>query len=123
MNTVTAGPRAHTDRGPRTSTFVRTTLLALAVALGGGCTWIQLTEAGAGVNQATASQITNCRQVGAVSSSTQDKVGVRRGRGKVAEELIVLARNEAAGIGGDTIVPVSPPLDGRQDFTVYRCRS
>jgi hypothetical protein len=93
----------------------------LAALLISGCTWIQLTDAGARVNQATAAQVGNCRQIGSVSSSTQDKVGVQRGRGKVAEELVVLARNEAANIGGDTIVPAGPPVDGRQDFTVYLC--
>jgi hypothetical protein len=93
----------------------------IAALLLGGCTWVPLTDAGAGVNQATAAQVAHCRQVGTVSSSTQDKIGVQRSRGKVAEELVVLARNEAASIGGDTIVPVGTPDDGRQDFTVYRC--
>jgi hypothetical protein len=120
LNTATAGTQTGTDRVPRP--IIRTFVAVLLTGvLCGGCTWIQLTDAGAGVNQATASQVGQCRQIGAVSSSTQDKVGVKRSRGKVAEELIVLARNEAAVIGGDTIVPVGPPVDGRQDFTVYRC--
>ncbi|MFU8815318.1 MAG: DUF4156 domain-containing protein [Pseudomonadales bacterium] len=107
------------------STAIRTsTAAALMIALlGSGCTWIHLTDAGAGVAQANASQVANCRQVGSVTSSTPDKVGVKRGRGKVAEELIVLARNEAANVGGDTIVPAGPAVDGRQDFHVYRCGS
>jgi len=92
-----------------------------AALLLGGCTWVPLTDAGAGVNQATASMVAQCRHVGSVSSSTQDKIGVQRSRGKVAEELVVLARNEAASIGGDTIVPVGEPVEGRQDFAVYRC--
>jgi hypothetical protein len=111
LNRTTARSRAR---------VVRTTTAVLAVLLS-GCTWIKLTDAGAQVNQATAAEVANCRHVGSVSSSTQDKVGVKRGRGKVAEELIVLARNEAANIGGDTITPAGPPVDGRQDFTVYRC--
>jgi hypothetical protein len=93
----------------------------LVALLLGACTWVPLTDGGAGVNQATATQIAQCRHVGSVSSSTQDKIGVERSRGKVAEELVVLARNEAASIGGDTIVPMSEPVDGRQDFAVYRC--
>lgn len=93
----------------------------LTALLLGGCTWVPLSDAGAGVHQATAAQVANCRQVGTVSSSTQDRIGFQRSRGKVGEELVVLARNEAASIGGDTIVAVGPPVDGRQDFTVYRC--
>jgi hypothetical protein len=93
----------------------------LAAILLGGCTWVPLTDAGAGVNQATADQVAQCRHVGAVSASTQDKIGVQRNRGKVGEELVVLARNEAASIGGDTIVVAGAPVEGRQDFNVYRC--
>jgi hypothetical protein len=93
----------------------------LALLLASGCTWIPLTDAGAQVNQATAAQVANCRQIGSVSSNTPAKVGVQRGRGKVAEELVVLARNEAANIGGDTIVPAGPAVDGRQEFNVYQC--
>jgi hypothetical protein len=100
---------------------VKSAVGAIAAVVLGGCTWVPLTDAGAGVNQATADQVAHCRHVGAVSSSTQDKIGVQRSRGKVAEELVVLARNEAASIGGDTIVPAGAPVEGRQDFTVYRC--
>lgn len=88
-----------------------------------GCTWIKLTDAGAAVAQGNAAQVTQCTLVGNVSSSTQNRIVVKRGRGKVSEELIVLARNEAATLGGDTIVPEAPMADGRQDFLVYRCGS
>jgi hypothetical protein len=99
-----------------------TVALALAMTLSGaGCTWIKLTDAGAGVTQATAEQVQGCRRVGHVTSSTQDRVLLKRGRGKVSEELIVLARNEAATLGGDTVVPAGAMKDGRQDFDVYRC--
>lgn len=95
--------------------------LAAIIVLAAGCTWIELTDAGADVMQATRSEAAECRLVGTVTSSTQDRVLVQRGRGKVAEELIVLARNEAATLGGNTIVPVGPPVAGRQDFEVYSC--
>jgi hypothetical protein len=36
--------------------------------------------------------------------------------------LVALARNEAALMGGDTVVAESPVKDGRQLFGVYRCR-
>lgn len=96
-------------------------VLAGLLVLGAGCTWIKLTEGGAEVMQATRSEAADCRLVGTVTSSTQDRVLVERGRGKVAEELIVLARNQAASLGGNTIVPVGPPVAGRQDFEVYTC--
>ena len=97
-------------------------LLAIAVA-DAGCTWIKLTDAGAEVAQGAAGDVLDCQLVGTVRSTTQNRVVFQRGRSKVAEELIVLARNEAVGLGGDTIVPQGPMVDGRQNFNVYRCRS
>lgn len=99
----------------------RLTILAIFVLVAGGCTWIELTDAGAAVRQGTPSAVQDCRLVGTVTSSTQDQVLLKRGRAKVAEELIVLARNEAATLGGDVIVPAGPMRDGRQDFNVFRC--
>jgi hypothetical protein len=32
-----------------------------------------------------------------------------------------LARNSAADMGGDTVVPVSEIQDGKQTFEVYKC--
>jgi hypothetical protein len=96
-------------------------LLPALLLVTAGCTWIDLTDAGADVTQGEPGEVAGCQQVGTVTSSTQNRVLLKRGRGKVAEELIVLARNEAATLGGDTIVPQGPMVEGRQDFNVYRC--
>lgn len=97
-------------------------LLLLAAGVLTGCTWIKLTDAGAGVMQGTPDSVQDCQLVGNVTASTQDRVVMRRSMGKVSEELIVMARNEAPIVGGDTVVPSGPAVDGRQDFQVYRCR-
>ena len=64
----------------------------------------------------------NCQKVGIISAHTKDQIVVNRSDSKVREELLVLARNEAARLSGDTIVAMGPPRDGAQDFTAYRCR-
>ncbi|TDJ35520.1 MAG: DUF4156 domain-containing protein, partial [Gammaproteobacteria bacterium] len=64
----------------------------------------------------------NCQKVGIISTHTKDQIVVNRSDSKVREELLVLARNEAARLSGDTIVAMGPPRDGAQDFTAYRCR-
>ena len=64
----------------------------------------------------------NCRKVGIVSAHTKDQVVINRSDSKVREELLVLARNEAAKLGGDSIVAMGPPRAGEQDFTAYKCR-
>jgi hypothetical protein len=100
-------------------------VLAATLLCGGlaaGCNWVTLTDAGANVQLARAADVVDCRRVGAVSASTRDRVLVARHPEKVTAELIVLASNQAATIGGDTIVADGPPQDGAQSYGVYRCR-
>ena len=97
-------------------------VITLQVCLLGGCTWVKLTEGGTTVSQATETDVANCQKVGIVSTHTRDQVVVNRSDSKVREELLVLARNEAAGMGADTIVAIGPPREGAQDFTAFRCR-
>lgn len=95
--------------------------LCLALAAGPGCTWVELTEAGADVETGSSRAVAGCRLVGTVTARTRNRILVERSRAKVGEELMVLARNEAATLGGDTLVAAGPAHDGRQDFNVYRC--
>ncbi len=97
-------------------------VMALQVSLLGACTWIKLTEGGTNVSQASEADVVNCQKVGIVSAHTRDQVVVNRSDSKVREELLVLARNEAARLGGDSIVPMGPQREGEQDFTAYKCR-
>ena len=96
--------------------------MALQIFLLGGCTWVKLTEGGTTVSHATKADVVNCQKVGIISTHTKDQIVVNRSDSKVREELLVLARNEAARLSGDTIVAMGPPRDGAQDFTAYRCR-
>jgi hypothetical protein len=51
-----------------------------------------------------------------------DHVGpVDRSGLKVRDELEVMARNEAAGMGADTIKPLGDPRDGVQSWGAYQC--
>ncbi len=99
--------------------FIATAVL-IAIS---GCTWVKLTDIGADVVIVDADKIESCKPLGEVTSSTQDRIVVGRSSGKVQEELYVLARNEAAAQGADTIVAIAAPENGRQSFSIYRCRS
>lgn len=93
-----------------------------ATILLAGCNWVQLTGAGASVRLATANQITNCTRVGRTLVHTVSKVTfVQRGGDKQQNELITLARNEGADLGGNVVVAESTIRDGEQTFGVYRC--
>jgi len=86
------------------------------------CTWVEPSEQGKSVTLVKPAHVTGCQALGTVTSSTKDSVGfVDRSEEKVAGELLDLARNKAASMGGDTIVAEGPPDGGSQTFRVYKC--
>ena len=51
------------------------------------------------------------------------KVGIiNRDEETVREELITLAKNKAAEMGGDSIVELQPVTEGSMKYEVYQCR-
>ena len=71
---------------------------------------------------ATAGEIAGCTTKGLTHAQTTDRVLIfARREQTIQHELESLARNEAALMGGDAIVPASPVERGRQTFDVYRC--
>jgi hypothetical protein len=106
-------------RGPW---MVQLAAIAGATAIA-GCTWVKLTSPGEGVRVGTTSQVTACSRLGATHAKTSTKVAFfSRGTRKIDQELETLARNEAAEMGGNTIVPEGPTSsEGRRSFGVYHC--
>ncbi len=102
----------------------RSTLLWLAAsAIAGGCSFMDLTKEGEGVRVATADAVAACTGLGRTTASVVAEVAsIPRHPDAVKENIEVTARNSAASMGGDTIVPASPIAEGKQTFEVYRCR-
>ena len=93
-----------------------------AVLLLAACTWVKPTVQGEKVRVLTAEEVVKCERVGKTTVSLLARVaGVERNPRKVRDELKVLARNSAAEVGGDTVVPMGPVGDGKQTFAIYRC--
>ena len=95
-------------------------ILAAAFALG-GCSWVQLTEAGQTVQIGYSGDVQNCQRLGIVSVATQDKIIVERGESTVQDELYTLARNRAAKMGATNLIHHGLPEAGEQDFWAYDC--
>jgi len=94
-------------------------LLCLSV---GACTWIKLTPGGEKVRVLDAGEVSTCKQLGNTTVSLLAKVGgFNRDADQVAKELSMLARNAAADLGGDTVVPASPVQEGKRSYAVYKC--
>ena len=97
-------------------------IAALASTLG-ACTWgIKLDSGGENVRVAWDGNVPGCKDAGKVTVSVLDSVGpVGRSGLKVRDELEIMARNEAAGLGADTIAPQGDPRDGSQSWNAYTC--
>ena len=85
------------------------------------CTWVHMAPGAAAVTVVTAAPA-GCEKRGEVTVSVKDSIAFyERNALRVREELETLARNEAPGIGADTIQPLAPPADGEQRFAAWRC--
>jgi hypothetical protein len=98
------------------------TVPLLAGVVLAGCVFVQPTAEGKKVRILTAGEVDRCRSLGTLTSQVADRAGPSpRSREAVQEDVLVNAKNAAADMGGDTIVPASDLEGGKQVFQVYRC--
>jgi hypothetical protein len=96
--------------------IIATTILLSA------CSGLSLTSDGEKVRILEPTEISSCRELGKTNTSVTDSVvGVERPEETIAKELRIIARNGAARMGGDTIVPLTVIEAGQQTFVVYKC--
>ena len=87
-----------------------------------GCSWVQVTPGGQAVRLVQSkNDVSGCKELGSTTSSVMSKFFIERNQDTVARELADLARNSAAEMGGDTIVPISPITEGKRTFGIYKC--
>lgn len=99
----------------------RLCLLAALSCAASACTFVQMTPGADRVRVVEAAP-QGCERRGEIEVSVTDSVAIyERNRLKVKDELEILARNEAPGIGADTVQPMAPPTDGAQRFVAWRC--
>lgn len=99
----------------------RILVLTMLVSLS-ACAWVETTPTGEKVRVLSKEEVRGCKHVGKTTVSTAGKIaGIARHPEKIQEELDILARNSAPDIGGDTVVPVGKPQEGKQVYEVYRC--
>ena len=93
-----------------------------ATILLSACSSLKLTPDGEKVRVLQPTEVNSCRELGKTNTSvTATVVGIDRPDDTIAKELIIIASNGAARMGGDTIVPLTVVEAGQQTFIVYKC--
>ena len=101
--------------------YKRFAVLAFAF-LASGCTWVHMAP-GASAVKVVNGPPAGCSKRGEIAVSVKDSIAFyERNDLRVREELETLARNEAPGLGADTIQPLGAPVDGEQRFTAWNCK-
>ena len=101
---------------------MRLLVLSAATLLATSCTWVHMTQGASAVKVVTGPP-PGCEKRGEVEVSVKDSVAFYdRNPLRVQEELETLARNEAPGLGADTVQPLAPPNDGAQRYAAWKCR-
>ena len=101
--------------------YKRFAVLAFAF-LASGCTWVHMAP-GASAVKVVNGPPAGCSKRGEIVVSVKDSIAFyERNELRVREELETLARNEAPGLGADTIQPLAAPVDGEQRFTAWNCK-
>lgn len=87
-----------------------------------GCTFVHMAP-GADRVRVVDGAPAGCERRGEIEVTVRDSLVFYEGKGrKVRDELETLARNEAPGLGADTVQPVAPPVEGEQRWIAWRCR-
>ena len=96
--------------------------IAAASLFNASCATVKLTTGGEKVRLQALNEVATCKKLGTSNASVTAKaLGVPRPIETISKELAVIARNSAAKMGGDTIVPLTVIEDGQQSFVVYKC--
>ena len=95
--------------------------VVLAAATASGCTWVHMAP-GASAVRVAATAPAGCQPKGEVEVSVKASLGpYERNELRVRDELETLARNEAPGLGADTVQALDGPEDGVQRYAMWRC--
>jgi hypothetical protein len=96
--------------------------LSFTIILLQACTWVEPTKESTNVTLVKAFNVKSCEKLTTTTATVAQKVGIiERNDETVTEELITLAKNKAASLGGDSIVAQGPAVDGSMTFDIYKC--
>ncbi len=101
---------------------MRLILLTIAVLATSACTFVHMAP-GAQAVRVVEGPPAGCERRGEITVSVKDSIAFyERNQLRVREELETLARNEAPGLGADSVQPLGPPNEGEQRFAAWKCK-
>ncbi|WP_045728745.1 DUF4156 domain-containing protein [Xanthomonas sp. GPE 39] len=102
---------------------MRLLILSFLLVSLAACTWVPMAPEGKSVRVLLPGQaVAGCEKRGEVAVSVKSSVGFyQRNPLRVREELETLARNEASGVGANTVQAMGEPSNGEQRFVAYQC--
>ncbi len=87
-----------------------------------GCASVEMSSGGEKVRVLSPNEVSSCKHLGKTNNSVTAKVaGIKRPIETIESELMIMGRNSASNLGGDTIVPLTVVTDGNQSFNIYKC--
>lgn len=96
--------------------------LTLCIICLPACSWVKPTSESNEVTLVKSFNVKTCRNLGSTVATVTHKVGIITFSDEVVmEELITLAKNRAAKMGGDSVVAQPPVVDGSMGFEIYKC--
>ena len=100
--------------------MIRILISSLLVTSLSACTFVHMAPSATSVKVLASAP--TCERRGEAEVSVRHKVGFyERSEAQVRDELETLARNEAPGVGADSISPIDQPADGTQRWALWRC--
>lgn len=97
-------------------------VLSIAIFCLPACSSVEPTKESSAVTLVKSFNVEACKKLGSTNATVTKKVGIiTRGDDVVMEELIIVAKNRAAKMGGDSIVANEPVVDGSMSFDIYKC--
>lgn len=98
--------------------------LCFVIACLPACAWIEVSNESRKVTLVKSFHVKDCVKLGTTDASVTHKIGIIiRADEAVTDDLVKVAKNRAAEMGGDSIVAKGPAVEGKMSFNVYRCGS
>lgn len=98
-------------------------VISILVASLSACSWVEVSEEGKNVSVVKTFNVKGCKKLGQTVSQVRHTSigGLERDKEKVIKELTTLAQNQAAKMGGDSVVPKDDYDAGSMTFEIYKC--